>query len=1074
MSKTKKYWTGLDQLHNTPEFQERAENEFAPEATAEHLLEGENLDEGKTKRRDFLKFLGFSVGAATLAACETPVTKSIPYLNKPEEITPGVPNYYASTFFDGTDYASILVKTREGRPIKVVGNKKSKLTSGAVNARINSSVLGLYDSARAAGPMKGGETTDWATVDAEVGSALSDLVEAGGSIVILTETIISPSTKKAIAEFAAKYGEGVKHVTYDAVSASGSLEANEACFGVRALPAYNFAAADVVVSFGADFIAGFPNGAANAVGYGKMRSPKGGKMSRHFQFESNMSLAGSNADVRVAIKPSESAAAIISLYNKVASATGGNTLSGGTSEYDATIAKAAKELVAAKGKGIVVSNSNDAGVQTVVNAINNLLGNYGSTLNMANPLYIKAGLDSEMDQLVADMKGGKVGALLIHGVNPSYSYGKAADFNAGLAKVGLTVSFADRLDETAAGVTYLAPDNHYLESWNDSEPQAGSYSLTQPTIQPLFDTRQFQETLLKWAGNESDYFSYIKANWSDVHASSPDAGLLFSDFFNTALFNGVFESGTAGETPAFAGDVAAAASAIKKVPAGELELELYVKAGMGDGSQANNPWLQELPDPISRVTWDNYITMAPSDMIAGGYSRLERGDFMANVATISVNGVDITAPVYPSPGQKAGTIGLAVGYGRTAAGKCGDEVGVNAFSLASGSFAVGAVSLEQVLDNGEPVEHEIAQTQSHHTLMGRDAILKETTLEEYKHDSKAGNPDFKLYVSSAGGGHGDDSHGDSHGEEAHGDDHGHGGEAAHAESGHSSNNPYLPPAEVNLWDDHAIGSGHRWGMSVDLNKCIGCGACVTGCGAENNVPVVGKEEVRRGRDMHWLRIDRYYSSDMTPEKAEAEGVGAIDKFTLMEAAAEAPQVAYQPVMCQHCNHAPCETVCPVAATTHSNEGLNMMTYNRCIGTRYCANNCPYKVRRFNWFQYHNGSQDFSTNPANDDLGRMVLNPDVVVRDRGVMEKCSFCVQGIQAAKLKAKKDGRKVADEEVQSACAEACPTNAIVFGDLNDKESWVAGNAKDDRSYHLLEEVGVQPNVYYMTKVRNVEVNEA
>ncbi|MBP9150989.1 MAG: TAT-variant-translocated molybdopterin oxidoreductase [Flavobacteriales bacterium] len=1064
MSKTKKYWTGLDQLHNTPEFQESAGNEFAPgvagtDLTGKNLLESENLDEGSTKRRDFLKFLGFSVGAATLAACEAPVNKAIPYLNKPEEITPGVPNYYASTFFDGTDYASILVKTREGRPIKVVGNKKSKLTGGALNARVNSSVLGLYDSARATGPMKGGETTDWATVDKEVGAALAKLGEAGGSIVILTETIISPSTKKAIAEFAVKYGAGVKHVTYDALSASGSLEANLLCFGVKALPVYDFAAADVVVSFGADFIAGFPNGAANAVGYGKMRDPKSG-MSRHFQFESNMSLAGSNADVRVALKPSESTAAIISLYNKVATATGGNTLSGGTSEYDATIAKAAKELVAAKGKGIVVSNSNDAGVQTVVNAINNLLGNYGTTLNMANPLYIKGGVDAEMNQLVADMKDGKVGALLIHGVNPSYSYAKAADFNAGLAKVGLTVSFADRLDETAAaGVTYLAPDNHYLESWNDSEPQAGSYSLTQPTIQPLFDTRQFQESLLKWSGNDSDYFSYIKANWAGIHTSSPDAGLLFSNFFNTALFNGVFESGTVGETPAFVGDVAAAAGAIKKVPAGEFELELYVKAGMGDGSQANNPWLQELPDPISRVTWDNYITMSPKQMQEMGFSRLERGDFMANVAELTANGSAIKVPVYPSPGQKYGTVGLAVGYGRTAAGKCGNEVGVNAFVLSSGSFAVGAVT---VTNTG--AEHEIAQTQSHHTLMGRDSILKETTLAEYKQDPKSGNPDLLLYVSSAGSsaGHGD-SHGGGHGEEGH-------AEAAHEE--HAS--PFLPASEVNLWNDHAINSGHRWGMSIDLNKCIGCGACVTGCGSENNVPVVGKEEVRRGRDMHWLRIDRYYSSDMDEERAEAEGVGAIDKFTLMEAAAEAPQVAYQPVMCQHCNHAPCETVCPVAATTHSDEGLNMMTYNRCIGTRYCANNCPYKVRRFNWFQYHNGSKDFSKNPANDDLGRMVLNPDVVVRDRGVMEKCSFCVQGIQAAKLAAKKAGRKVANEEVQSACAEACPTNAIVFGDLNDKESWVAANAKDERSYHLLEEVGVQPNVVYMTKVRNVEENEA
>ncbi|MBI1289418.1 MAG: 4Fe-4S dicluster domain-containing protein [Flavobacteriales bacterium] len=1068
MSKTKRYWKGLDELHNTPEHQALVENEFAPEASAEHLLESEHLEEGKTKRRDFLKYLGFSVGAATMAACETPVIKTIPYLNKPEEVTPGVPSYYASTYFDGTDFSNILVKTREGRPIKIVGNKNAALTGGALNTRINSSVLSLYDSARAAGPMKGGEATDWATLDADVIAGLKKAAEAGSQIVVLTETIISPSTKKAVAELVAAYGENVKHVTYDAISASGMLEANQASFGVKALPAYDFAKAEVVVSIGADFMAAFPNGAANAAGYGKMRDPKGGKMSRHFQFETNMSLSGSNADVRVAIKPSETAAAVISLYNKVAEATGGNTISGGNSEYDAELSKAAQELVAAKGKSIVVCGANDAGVQTIVNAINNLLGNYGTTLDMANPLYVKAGVDAEMDALVADMNAGKVGALLIHGVNPSYSYYKADAFNSGLGKVGLTVSFADRVDETAAGAKYLAPDNNYLESWNDAEARKGYYSLTQPTISPLFKTRQWQESLLVWAGKETDFYSYIKENWKALHGSSSNAELLFSDFFNIALFNGVYDSGVVGEAPAFAGDVAAAAGSIKKVPAGEMELELYVKAGLGDGSQANNPWLQELPDPISRVTWDNYITMSPKQMEEMGLSRLERGDYMADLAKVSVNGVEVVAPVYPSPGQKYGTIGLAVGYGRTAAGKCGDGVGVNAFPLAAGgSFSVGTVTV-----SGTGEKYEIAQLQSQHTLMGRDSIVKETTLAEYKHNPKAGNPEELLYVSSAGssdhgGGHGE-AHGGEHGEEA---AHGEHGEEAHTDA-HAG--AYLPPDQVNLWDDQPINSGHRWGMAIDLNKCIGCGACVTGCTSENNVPVVGKTEVRRGRDMHWLRIDRYYTSDMTEEKAEEEGIGAIEKFSLMEHAAEAPQVAYQPVMCQHCNHAPCETVCPVAATTHSFEGLNMMTYNRCIGTRYCANNCPYKVRRFNWFQYHQGSEDFSKNPANDDLGRMVLNPDVVVRDRGVMEKCSFCVQGIQAAKLRAKKESRKVDDTEVQSACAEACPTNAIVFGDLNDKASWVAGKAKDERSYHLLESVGVQPNVYYMTKVRNVEVNEA
>ncbi|MFC2175647.1 TAT-variant-translocated molybdopterin oxidoreductase [Bacteroidota bacterium] len=1055
MSKTKRYWKGLDELNNTPEFQERVENEFLPEATVEGLLE-KDLDSGKTKRRDFLKFLGFSVGTAALAACETPVNKAIPYLNKPEEITPGVPNYYASTFYDGTDYASVLVKTREGRPIKVIGNKKSGVSFGAVNSRVNSSVLSLYDSTRAKGPLKNGEATSWSACDKEIAAKLAEITEAGGEIVLLTQSVISPSTQKAIEEFKTAFATA-KHVVYDAISVSGMLEANEADFGKRALPAYSFDKAEVIVSFGADFMGSFPNGAANAASYAKMRDPKTG-MSKHIQFETNMSMTGSNADVRVAIKPSETASAIVSLYNKVAVATGGNTIGNATTEYDAAITRAAEQLVAAKGRSIVLSNSNDAAVQTIVNGINSMLQNYGSTIDMNAPLLINQGIDSEMDTVVAGMNAGTVKALFVQG-NPAYNYSKPADFVAGLAKVDLSVSFADRLDETAAGVTYLCPDNHYLESWNDAMPRKGYYSITQPTIQPLFDTRQFQESLLKWSGNDSDFYSYMKSNWSKIHASSSNAGLIFNDFFNTTLFNGVFESPVTGVGLAFSGNPAAAASAIKAVPQGDIELELYVKTGLGDGSHANNPWLQELPDPISRVTWDNYLTMSPKQMEEMGFSRLERGDFMADMAEISVNGVTLKVAVYPSPGQKYGTVGLAVGYGRTAAGKCGDQVGVNAYPLAVDSFAVGAVSVTNANE-----KYEIAQLQTHHTMMGRSSILKETTFNEYKADPKAGNPDVLLYVSSAESGSG---HGDAHGSE-HGEGH---GEAAKEEA-HAT--PFLAPDKVNLWDDHAIDQGHRWGMSVDLSKCIGCGSCVTACGAENNVPVVGKEEVRRGRDMHWMRIDRYYTSDMTEERAEEEGMSAIDKFIEMEAAAEAPMVAYQPVMCQHCNHAPCETVCPVAATTHSDEGLNQMTYNRCIGTRYCANNCPYKVRRFNWFQYHNGSQGFETNPANDDLGRMVLNPDVVVRDRGVMEKCSFCVQGIQAAKLAAKKAGRKVKDEEVASACAEACPTNAIVFGDINDKESGVAANAKDERSYHLLEEVGVQPNVYYMTKVRNVEENEA
>jgi molybdopterin-containing oxidoreductase family iron-sulfur binding subunit len=438
--------------------------------------------------------------------------------------------------------------------------------------------------------------------------------------------------------------------------------------------------------------------------------------------------------------------------------------------------------------------------------------------------------------------------------------------------------------------------------------------------------------------------------------------------------------------------------------------------------------LQELPDPISKYTWDNYVSMAVSDMKKLGLTFFDKGDNMelADVVSVTVNGKTIKLPAIPQPGQKPGTISIALGYGRTKAGKTGNGIGVNAFELVSSSkgyfdYQSLGVSLTKT---GE--QYPLAATQTHHTLMGRD-MVKETILSEYIKNPKSGNPDIFLQ---------------------------------------STNHGKVAPTKLNLWDDHPIERGHRWGMTVDLNSCIGCGSCVTSCTSENNVAVVGKDEVRRSREMHWIRIDRYYTSAMTEERAEKENVGAIDKFLAMEDPEENPSVVFQPMMCQHCNHAPCETVCPVAATTHSNEGLNQMTYNRCIGTRYCANNCPYKVRRFNYFKYFDNEQ-FPFN-FNDDLAKMVINPDVTVRSRGVMEKCSFCVQRIQAGKLRAKKESRKLNDGEITTACQSACPTNAISFGDLNDTETQVSKIAKDERSYHMLEEIGIQPNVWYLTKVRN------
>jgi len=1042
MTKVKKYWKGLEELENSSEFRKSVENEFPEEIKIDQFLGNEALAEGSTNRRDFLKFLGFGVTAATVAACEAPVMKTIPYLNKPEEITPGIANWYASTFADGNDYASILVKTREGRPIKVEGNKLSPVTKGAVNARINSSVLSLYDSGRLKKPLANKAESFWTDVDSKIKSQLEAVSAKGGKIRILSNSIISPSTKKVIADFAAKY-PGTEHVTYDAISYSGILKANQASFGAAIIPDYHFENAEVIVSFGADFLVNWLTSVEYAGQYGKTRNPKNarlpdrqGKMSRHFQFETTLSVTGSNADVRVAIKPSEQGLAVLALYNAIAKAKGAATFSSTVPEdFAGRIEEAAAELLAAKGS-LVVCGSNDTNVQVVVNSINSLLGNYGNTIDTATPVYLKQGDDEKVNALVTDMAGGNVDAVILYGVNPVYTYGEK--FASALGKVKLKISFADREDETASLVDFVCPDNHYLESWNDANPKKGQYSLGQPTIAPLFSTRQAQESFMKWAGVAGTYHDYIKAHWETniLTGGATWNQSLHDGFYSVPVTAAAPAIATAPATataaaPATATDISSAAAALRKgITAGQMELQVYVKTGLGDGSQANNPWLQELPDPISKVTWDNYVTMSPKQMKEMKLSCLERGDNSADVVELTLNGVTVKVPAFPQPGQKYGTVGLALGYGRTLAGKTANNIGANAYQFVS--FQNGNVEYAAYDVSVKPVAGEkypIGATQTHHTLMGRSAIVKETTLAAYLKDPKAGNPPVELQTTN------------------------------HGKQGIK---------DINLWRDHDLDLGHLWGLTIDLNSCIGCGACVTSCTSENNVAVVGKDEVRRSREMHWLRIDRYYSSDMTEEIAKEEKKGAIDMFTEMEAASENPSVLFQPIMCQHCNHAPCETVCPVSATTHSLEGLNMMAYNRCVGTRYCANNCPYKVRRFNWFKYSDNDQfDFE---MNDNLGKMVLNPDVVVRSRGVMEKCSLCVQRIQAGKLTAKKESRKVKDGDIETACASACPTHAITFGDLNDHTTLVSQISKDDRSYNLLEEVGTKPNVYYQTKVRNVK----
>ncbi|MEO6883022.1 MAG: TAT-variant-translocated molybdopterin oxidoreductase [Bacteroidia bacterium] len=1058
MGTSKKYWKGLDQLSENPEFVRKSKDEFAEPIPVEQFLGNEGLANSSTSRRDFLKYVGFSLTAATLAACEAPVIKTIPYVIKPEEVTPGIPDWYASTYYDGSDYCSVLVKTREGRPIKIEGNKLSSITKGGTNARVQASVLSLYDTARITAPYKSKAATTWESADKEISSKLADIVAKGGNIRILSATIISPSTKQVIADFITKYPTA-KHVTYDAVSYSGIINANDTSFGQAIIPTYNFDKALTIVSIGADFLANWISPIEFSTQYVKNRKVSKEKktMSKHIHFETIMSLTGANADKRVPVKISQQGIVVVNLYNAVAKLAGQPTLSSSSLPCDDQITAAAKKLFDTAGQSLVVCGSNDTDVQFIVNGINSMLKSYGNTIDISTPCYLRQGSDADFMALVSDMKSGKVGALITYNTNPVYTAPASIGFADAYKKVDLKISMADRLDETAQLADYVCPDNHYLESWNDASPREGVYSLAQPTIAPLFSkprnegTRCAQESLLMWAGTTTDYHTYIQAYWEKNIFPTQKKYTDFELFWIPTLRDGIYEAtGVADESKNAMGDPVltitntktgktdkvtidyskSAQTIASAAKGGAFEAVLYEKVGIGNGNQANNPWLQELPDPISKVTWDNYITMNPSDMKDAKYNLLEEDDRQGSVATVSANGITVELPVYPQPGQAKGTIGMAVGYGRTDIGRVAEGVGANVFPFSqviNGTiqYSVQDVAIASVAGKS----HLFATTQTHSTLVGRP-IVKETTLEDYIKDPASGNEVEMVYTKEG----------------------------------------KKMPTEVNLWTNFER-LDHKWGLSIDLNSCIGCGACVVSCNAENNVPVVGKDEVSRSREMHWLRIDRYYSSDMTQERAEKENVGASNMVYAMEVpTTDNPEVVFQPMMCQHCNHAPCETVCPVMATNHSSEGLNQMIYNRCVGTRYCANNCPYKVRRFNWFNFSENPKFKDVNPSQDELGRMVLNPEVVVRSRGVMEKCSMCIQRIQGGKLKAKIERRPIKDGEIQTACSQSCPTNAISFGNMNDDNSEVANLGKDERMYHVLEELGVLPSVFYLTKVRNVD----
>lgn len=940
-------------------------------------------------RRSFLKTTGFSFAALMTACSKTPVQKAIPFLIQPEEVLPGKATWYASTSFACEAGCSVHVKNRDGRPIKLEGNPHHPITQGGLCSQCQASLLELYDSTRLFDPVLYRQSSTWDAVDSHVVKELRKIKGKGKEIVLLTGTVSSPSLNFAIKKFKKKF-KTVSHVQMDEISYGAILDAHKQNYGKRILPKYRFDKADLIVSIDADFLGSWVSPIQFTKDFRKNRDLNAKHISKLIQVESRMSITGGKADERIALSPSEMVLFVKDLDAFIRGEKGSN----------AKAKELAKALKHHQGKSLVVSGINDINVQLLINRINHALRNVGRTLDIQKPSKQFAGSDSDVQSLFQKMKNGSVGALLVADVNPIYALPNGIEFGSVMDSLDLTVSFSDKNNETTEHCKVIAPQLHGLESWNDSEQVSGLLSMTQPVIHPFGKNRSIRKSISSWSGIQTDERDLVRNYWKKIFQSRVKSGKTFARFWNELVHDG-FAKISPEKLNLTTFQNRKPNLSTSKIDG--LELVLFSSSQLGNGRHAENPWLQELPDPITKVTWDNTASLSPKT--AEKYN-LIKGD----IIQVKSNGSSMDLPVLLQPGQRNNTIAIALGYGRKGTERFhevgpdwlekkstvakGETVGTNASPFISETNGFQYSGMVATISKvGE--SYDLAMTQTYHTLSNPEntspaimpvrPFVQETTFEEYKKDPSSGKH------------------------------HGH-------------------PVTTMWKDDHPY-DGHHWGMAFDLSACTGCSSCIIGCQVENNVPVVGKDEVHRKRDMAWLRLDRYYSG-------EGEDI----------------DVSFQAMMCQHCDNAPCEPVCPVLATVHSSEGLNQQVYNRCVGTRFCANNCPYKVRRFNWFEY----------ARKDVMENMVLNPDVTVRSRGVMEKCSMCVQRIQEAKFEAKRLGIPLKDGNIKLACEQSCPADAITFGDLNDPESRISKINKDERHYHVLEDLNVLPTVGYLTQVKN------
>jgi MoCo/4Fe-4S cofactor protein with predicted Tat translocation signal len=1024
----KQYWRCLEELADTDEFREFLMDEVPQQTRA--------IDTGMDRRR-FLTLAGASLALAGLSGCRwLPERKIVPYVDNPEGMIPGIPLTYATAVLHGGFATGVLVTSREGRPIKIEGNPDHPASLGRADSITLASILNLYDPDRAQGVTRQGELSTWKEFLEAARQSLERMRPTGGvGLRILSETVTSPSLYAQIQELRRQFPQ-MKWHQYEVAGRSNVRAGAQAAFGEIVNTIYHFDQADRILSLDADFLLSMPNNIRHAHDFAVKRrvrteavsatQPQQTTMNRLYMAESTPTITGAMADHRVPMRAGDIESFARAIAHQLGVDVGSGSVAVPAGVPGEWIPALVTDLKAHPGASLVVAGDHQPpAVHVLAHAMNAALGSVGKTVTYTVPVEFEpTDHIASLKSLVDDMHGGQVQTLLILGGNPVYNAPADLSFARLLSQVPLSAHLGPHEDETSQLCKWHLPETHSLEAWGDARAFDGTATIIQPLIAPLFEGRSALETLAALTENPQPGYDLVHAYWSQQGLPGD-----FEKTFQTILHDGLVPNTalTARAVTLRSGAAQLASAPVVLIPGkdGDLEIIFRPDPTIGDGRYANNGWLQELPKPLTKITWDNAVYLSPA---TAERLRVKEED----VVELQYKGGRVSGPVSLLPGHADNSVTVHLGYGRTHAGRLGNGAGFNAYPIRTSETPDFGMGLKLVNTHGY---YPLSFTRAHHSMEGRDLVMettldgflknpsfahKDTTVNPTEAELLASNEEQESTVSKPG-------------------------ENSAAEQGSlysdAAGSEHKYPADA----EEASYGAYQWGMSIDNNVCIGCNACITGCQSENNIPVVGKDQVMRGREMHWIRVDRYYKGDL-----------------------ETPQTFFQPVTCMHCELAPCEPVCPVAATVHSHEGLNQMIYNRCVGTRYCSNNCPYKVRRFNFYKYTAGQPN--NVPGNYDLPilKLVANPEVTIRGRGVMEKCSYCVQRINLKRIDAKKEGRVLGGNEVVTACQQACPTNAIVFGNILDPNSDVARLKKQPHDYSMLADLNTRPRTTYLAKFRN------